>query len=68
MEDEDCLHDVGDVGRTAAELPQEAPAFQHGHGLLSDAADLGVTAVVPSLPSLEPAPREGTRMWRLAPW
>lgn len=36
---EDGLHNVGDPGRAAAELSQEAPALQDGHGLLADAVD-----------------------------
>lgn len=36
MKDEDGLHDVGDPVCAAAELPQEAPALESRHGLLSD--------------------------------
>lgn len=59
MKDEYGLDDVGDPVGAAAELPQEAPALQDGHGLLADAPDLGVADVVTSLPSLQPAAPEG---------
>jgi hypothetical protein len=50
---EDGLHNRGDAVGAAAELPQKSLAFEGGHGLLADAADLGVGAVVPTLPALE---------------
>lgn len=63
MKDRDGLHDVGDAGGAAARLAQQSPALEGDHGLLTDAADLGVSAVVPSLPPLETTPparhREG---------
>lgn len=55
VKDEDGLHHVGDAVGAAAELPQEPPALECGHGLLADAADLGVGGVVTALPSLEAA-------------
>jgi hypothetical protein len=55
VKDEDGLHHVGDSVDAAAELSQEAPALECGHGLLADAADLGVSGVVTALPSLEAA-------------
>ena len=55
VKDEDGLHHVGDSVGAAAELPQEAPALDGGHGLLAEAADLGVGGVVAALPSLEAA-------------
>lgn len=43
----------------AAEIPQEAPALQDGHGLLADASDLDVAVVAPPLPVPEPTAPEG---------
>lgn len=59
MKGEDGLHEVGAPVGAAAELPQEGPALQDGHGLLADAPDLGVAVVAPSLPALEPTAPEG---------
>ncbi|MGY3064656.1 hypothetical protein ACVWZD_008978 [Streptomyces sp. TE3672] len=59
MKDENGLDDRCDVVGAAAELSQEAPALQGGHGLLAEAADLGVRAVVPALPPLEATAAEG---------
>lgn len=39
-------------------FPQEAPAPEDCHGLVDQAADLGVGAVAPPLASLEPAASE----------
>ncbi|GHJ02599.1 hypothetical protein TPA0906_44640 [Streptomyces olivaceus] len=50
---EDCLHQVGDALGAAVELLQEPPTFEGGHGLLAEAGDLGVGAVVPARPPLE---------------
>lgn len=57
--DENGLDDRCDAVGAAAELSQEAPALQGGHGLLAEAADLGVRAVVPALPPLEATAAEG---------
>lgn len=61
VKDEDCLHGVGDSVGAAAELPQEAPSLEGGHGLLAETADLGVGGVVAALPSLEAASPETVR-------
>ncbi|SCE52549.1 hypothetical protein GA0115242_146524 [Streptomyces sp. SolWspMP-5a-2] len=53
VKDKNGLDDRGDAGDAAAESSQKAPALQSCHGLLAEAADLGVCAVVPTLPSLE---------------
>lgn len=58
MKDEDGLHHVGDSVGAAAELPQEAPALDGGHGPLAEAANLDVGGVVATLPSLEAAAPE----------
>src|SRR5690606_18884405 len=55
---EDGLHHVGDAVGAAAELPQEAPAPEGGHGPLAEAADLGVGGVVAASPSFEAAAPE----------
>ncbi|GAA2443082.1 hypothetical protein GCM10010433_50370 [Streptomyces pulveraceus] len=52
VKDQVGFHDVGDAVRAAAKLPKETPALEGGHGLLTDAADLGVGGVVAALPSL----------------
>jgi hypothetical protein len=57
---EDGLHYVGDSVGAAAELPQEAPALDGGHGPLAEAADLGVGGGVAALPSLEAAASKGS--------
>lgn len=59
MQDEDGLDDRCDARGAAAELSQEAPALQGGHGLFADAADLGGRAVVPTLPPLEATAPKG---------
>ena len=52
VKNEDGLHDVGDPVGAAAEFPRQAPAFEGGRVLLTEAADLGVGGVVAPLPSL----------------
>lgn len=46
--DGDC-----DPGGAAAELPQEPPGLEYGHGTFAEAANLGVIAVVVSTPAAE---------------
>jgi hypothetical protein len=58
MKDENGHHDVGDPVGAAAELSQEAPAFEGGHGVFADASDLGVAAVAEAYwPTAAPARR-----------
>lgn len=45
VKDENGLDDRSDAVGAAAELRKKAPALQSGHGLLAEAADLGVRAV-----------------------
>jgi hypothetical protein len=59
VKDEDGLHDVDDPVGAAAELPEETPALQGGHGAFTEAADLGVGDVVAELPSLGTAAPKG---------
>gem|GEM_PF-673078 len=42
---EDCLDEAGDACGAAAELPQEAPILQGGHGLLAQRSDPCVSSV-----------------------
>lgn len=53
MQGEDRFDEVGDPVGAAPDLPEHAPGLQGGHGLLSDASDLGVGGVVAPLPPLE---------------
>jgi hypothetical protein len=52
VKDKNGLDDRCDAVGAAAELPQKAPALQSDHGLLAEAADLGMRTVVPTLPPL----------------
>ncbi len=68
MKDENGLYDVGDPLGAAAELSQEAPAFEGRHDLFADASDLGVAAVAEAYwptaalaPAPAPARRRGDR-------
>ncbi|MGY0021268.1 hypothetical protein ACVHNB_20130 [Streptomyces sp. YJ-C3] len=44
MKDTDCLHDAGHSVGAAAELQQEAPSLEVGHGLLAETAGLALHA------------------------
>lgn len=45
MRGEDGLDEVGDSSGRAAELAEEPPGLEGGHGLLDEGADLGVGPV-----------------------
>lgn len=58
QKDKNGFHYVGHTVGAAAELSEEAPALEGGHGPLANAANLGVGGVVASLPPLETASLE----------
>lgn len=51
-------HDVSDPVDAAAQRGADASAFEPGHGLPADTADLGMGDVVAPPPSLEPTPAQ----------
>jgi hypothetical protein len=53
MQDRNRFDEVSDPVGAAPDFPQHTLGLQRGHGLFSDAPDLGVGGVVAALPALQ---------------